>query len=133
MNLLSLLGGVPQALVEYLNKRSELKATQRLRLAELENALHQKKLENIAKAEDHEAAWNIAQIANSGWKDEYWTIVLSIPFIGCFIPFLQGYIIQGFEVIKMTPPWYQYFVGIAVAAAFGFQQATKAYNWWVKP
>src|SRR6185369_12267170 len=56
------------------------KAAQAQRQQEIEGALHQKQVEQIGKAEDYASAWNLAQAnaAQTSWKDEYWTIVLSI-------------------------------------------------------
>ena len=38
-----------------------------------------------------------AQASVGSWKDEYWTIVLSIPAIMCFIPELAGDALEGFK------------------------------------
>lgn len=71
-----------------------------------------------------EIRWNEQQVIASGtsWKDEYWTIILSIPLILCFIPELAPYVLDGFEVLKETPDWYKAAVGIAIAAAFGYRK-----------
>lgn len=129
MNWFDLFTKVPEAVSGYFQKKEEAK----IRRAELEAALQQKKLESIQKAEDYESAWNLAQIQNSGWKDEYWTIILSLPFIGAFIPFLVPYIIEGFAALDKMPGWYKYYVGLAIGAAFGFQQVVKIYKWWNTP
>lgn len=56
------------------------------------------------------------------WKDEWWTVLLSIPFIMCFIPPTQEYVARGFEVLRdSTPLWYQWaFLG-AIVASFGLK------------
>jgi len=60
------------------------------------------------------------------WKDEWFTILLSAPFIACFIPGLQPYVKQGFEILQMdTPEWYQWaFLG-AIIASFGLKEWFK--------
>lgn len=125
--------GIVKPVTELISKRSELKAEAEKQTRDIQAALQTKKLEQIDKAADYEQAWNLAQVNNSGWKDEFWTIVLSLPFIGCFLPGLQAYVLEGFKVIESTPEWYRYFVGIAISAAFGYAQLNKAWKWWQTP
>jgi len=58
----------------------------------------------------------------TSWKDEWFTILLSIPVIMCFVPKLQIYVKTGFEVLRdSTPEWYQWcFIG-AIVASFGLR------------
>jgi hypothetical protein len=60
-------------------------------------------------------------------------VVLSIPVIMCFVPGLDQYVFRGFESLEKTPEWFQYFLGVAVTSAFGYQVADKAYEWWKAP
>ena len=59
------------------------------------------------------------------WKDEWFTIILSAPFIASFIPYTQPYVRDGFEFLtNNTPDWYQWaFLG-AVVASFGLRTWT---------
>jgi len=61
-----------------------------------------------ARAE-HSASWDeIAQTNSStSWKDEYLTLLISIPLIMCFIPSLVPYVREGFAVLDTMPKWYQ--------------------------
>ena len=55
------------------------------------------------------------------WKDEYLTILMSIPVIMCFVPGLEAYALRGFEILGQTPEWYRWaFLGI-IAATFGLR------------
>lgn len=73
---------------------------------------------------EQEVAWDKHMSAGSmtSWKDEFWTIVLAIPMIGCFIPKLAPHIMKGFEVLQQTPDWYKAAVGLAIGAAFGYRK-----------
>lgn len=73
---------------------------------------------------EQEVAWDQHMSAGSmtSWKDEFWTIVLAIPMIGCFIPKLAPHILNGFEVLQQTPDWYKAAVGLAIGAAFGYRK-----------
>jgi hypothetical protein len=55
------------------------------------------------------------------WKDEYWTVVLSIPAIACFFPQAAPHISEGFTVLKTMPEFYQYWLGICVLTSFGLR------------
>lgn len=132
-SLIDVFAGLTSPVVGYFQKRAELKAAQAAQKAELESALQQKKLDQIQKSEDYEQAWNLAALANTSWKDEYWTIVLSIPFLGCFVPGLAPYILKGFQTLNQTPGYYQYLLGTAVLAGFGLKMTDKAWKWWQAP
>jgi len=83
---------------------------------------------NIKKIETGQAAdiaWEKTSLDQSGWKDEYWTIVLSIPMIMCFIPGLVSYVESGFAALQETPLWYRYVVGIAIGSAFGVKSVAN--------
>jgi hypothetical protein len=67
-------------------------------------------------------AWENLSISNSGWKDEYWTLILSIPAIMCFIPGMDVYVRAGFASLTDCPEWYQWAVGIAIGSAFGIRK-----------
>ncbi len=86
---------------------------------------------NIRLAENGQMAdinWDAQSMKNAqnSWKDEYWTIVISIPMILCFVPSMAPYVKQGFDALSGTPAWYQGAVVTAIAAAFGMK---KFANW----
>lgn len=55
------------------------------------------------------------------WKDEYLTILLSLPFIGSFLPVVQDYVVTGWGYLSQAPNWYQAsFIGV-IAATFGLR------------
>ena len=66
-----------------------------------------------------------AQGSQSSWKDEWFTVLFSIPLIMCFIPPLVPYVEQGFAVLETMPDWYKGFLGAAVAASFGIRSLTN--------
>ena len=76
-------------------------------------------IDKIKTGQAADIAWEVTSLDQSGWKDEYWTIVLSIPMIMCFIPGLVEYVVQGFDALQKTPEWYRYAIGIAISSAFG--------------
>ena len=83
---------------------------------------------NIKKIETGQVAdiaWEKTSLEQSGWKDEYWTIVLSLPMIMCFIPGLVTYVEQGFVALQTTPPRYRYVIGIAIGSAFGVKSVAN--------
>lgn len=83
------------------------------------------KLEAEIKAKqqqlEQDISWEALQARNAGesWKDEYWTIVLSIPLIMCFFPPMVPHIQAGFQALEQMPMWYRASLGVAIAAAFG--------------
>lgn len=73
----------------------------------------------------NESDWNKIQAKNSGnsIKDEWLTLLVSIPLIMAFIPGMDVYVLSGFSVLDKMPDWYQYSVGIVFAASFGIKKA----------
>jgi len=58
------------------------------------------------------------------WKDEFLTILLSIPMVMCFVPVLADFALQGFAILTQTPEWYRWcFMGV-VTATFGLRTWT---------
>jgi hypothetical protein len=70
-----------------------------------------------------EADWdtNAQQDMKTSWKDEYLTILFSVPLILSFIPSTQEAILNGFETLNKTPDWYMMLVMGIVAAVFGLR------------
>ena len=73
-----------------------------------------------AKAVSDTASWeqSALQDAKNSWKDEWWTLIFSVPLIMAFIPSLAPYVSQGFEALSGLPSWYQWGLGAAWSLAF---------------
>lgn len=57
-----------------------------------------------------------------GWKDEFWTVVISMPLILAWCPWTADWVTHGFETFATMPDWYQIAFGICVSSAFGFKK-----------
>lgn len=80
---------------------------------------------------DHEITWDTQQARNAetSWKDEFWTIILAIPLVLCFIPGMVPFVREGFEVMRdVVPDWYIAAVSVAIAAAFGWNRTVRLMN-----
>ena len=77
-----------------------------------------------------EVDWDLEAIKNTqgSWKDEYLTILFSIPLCLCFLPFTVEYVERGFEALQQTPDWYKYTLGVIVSASFGIKGASKFFK-----
>ena len=97
--------------------------------AEEKKLRHQAKMQVIANGAEWEA--KMADASSSSWKDEFWTIVLSVPI------FMIGYAIvanditvinrvkEGFDALAGLPEWYQYLLFIAISSSFGVKGVSK--------
>lgn len=72
-----------------------------------------------SEGRDHE--WELESIRNSGWKDEWVLILLSVPLVLVFIPPMQPYVLAGFEVLAQTPEWYRWLVMLIFTAIYGIR------------
>lgn len=62
-----------------------------------------------------------ARASAASWKDEYWTIVLSLPAIMCFFPEGVDAAKAGFAALDTMPDYYRAFLGVAITASFGIK------------
>ena len=101
----------------------------------LKNKAEQSKAKHEAKMRviENDGEWESKAVDASAhsWKDEFWTIVLSIPV------FMVGYAIvvndltvidrvkQGFDALSELPEWYQYLLFIAISSSFGIKGVSK--------
>ena len=77
-----------------------------------------------------EIDWDLemAKGSQTSWKDEWLTILFSIPLILAFIPGMEDLVRNGFHQLEQMPEWYQYSLGVIVAASFGVRSATKFFG-----
>ena len=77
----------------------------------------------IQKASQNISDWEKihAKGSQSSWKDEWWTLVWSIPLVMGFVPGGSAYTQAGFEALSKMPEWYQYTLVTMVLASFGIR------------
>ncbi len=116
-----ILGGSVQIVADYFAKREEVKSKERIRKMELEDAIQSRRVELIKAGLAADSTWELEQLRNSGWKDEYVLGVISIPAVLCFTEAGALRVRAGFEALAATPLWYQgMFVSIFLAV-FGIR------------
>ena len=89
----------------------------------VEEAKVEAEIAQYQRAQTTEADYDTAivnQMAFS-WKDEWIVLILSLPFLGSFIPGVQDHVCRGWEYLAKAPSWYYYsFIG-AVASSLGLR------------
>jgi hypothetical protein len=78
-----------------------------------------------------EIDWDLkmADASASSWKDEWLTIIFSVPLVLSFCgDWGRQIVADGFEALATMPEWYQYTLGVIVAASFGVRSATKFFG-----
>tara|TARA_R110001592_G_scaffold172949_6_gene411566 strand:+ start:3359 stop:3742 length:384 start_codon:yes stop_codon:yes gene_type:complete len=77
-----------------------------------------------------ELDWDLemAKGSQSSWKDEWLTVLFSIPLVMAFIPGMEEVVANGFARLNEMPEWYQYSLGVIVAASFGVRSASKFFG-----
>jgi hypothetical protein len=123
----ALLGPVAELAGGWLKgKASAQAAAANLKLVEAEA-----KATIMKSAATSEADWErvMAQGSQQSWKDEWLTILFSIPLILSFCgDWGRNITEQGFAALQVMPDWYQYTLGVIVAASFGIRSATKFFG-----
>ena len=97
---------------------------------------HKLEKDKIIKAKEIEAAKEVdvakisvqleqvKQTANS-WKDEWLVLFFSIIFIMHFLPWTQGYMITGWEILKSANDYFWIIILTIVGGSFGVTTLNK--------
>lgn len=117
----SVLGDLGGKVVEAIDSRGKRKHEQKVQALELEKLRHSKQIELIQTGQQLDNAWELEQIKNSGWKDEFVLLLLSIPLVMSFIPEMQPYVVEGFAALSTTPEWYQWLILAVFTAVYGIR------------
>ena len=78
-----------------------------------------------------EIDWELAAIraTQSSWKDEWLTIIFTIPLILSFCgDWGRQVVTDGFIALQNMPDWYQISLGAIVAASFGIRSVSKFFG-----
>ena len=117
--ILGVVGKPIATTIEGWTERRKVKLESELKIAQAKTDATIRRLQTQQEAD---IAWENLSIQNSGWKDEYLLIILSIPVIMCFIPGLDVYVFAGFKALDQTPEWYKWCFMITVASSFGYKK-----------
>ena len=107
-------------------KADEKKATSEAKVAKAKA-----EAEVMKVAATHEAGWEkiMAQGSQQSLKDEWLVALFSIPLILSFCgEWGRTIVAEGFAALETMPDWYQYTLGVIVAASFGVRSATKFFG-----
>lgn len=82
-----------------------------------------------SKVASGEMEWNqsMAEASSNSWKDEYLTILVSIPLVLAFIGY-DDVVTSGFAALEACPDYYKTALGVVFAASFGVQKLTKMFD-----
>lgn len=106
----------------WLESKNRIKETELQHKLDLAEAQKNAKIRLIENSQRADITWDKLSLRNSDWKDEWFTILLSIPVVMCFVPGWDVYVENGFASFSGTPEWYQYAFGIAIASSFGYRK-----------
>ena len=89
--------------------------------AESTKATAEAKATALKTAAQSTADWEriMAEASKNSWKDEWLTMVFSVPLILCFIPSAVEHIQAGFTALATLPTWYHEILMVIVLASFG--------------
>ena len=78
-----------------------------------------------------EIDWDLtmADASKHSWKDEWLTILFSVPLVLAFCgEWGREIVAQGFTALDAMPEYYRYTLGIIVSASFGTRAASKFFG-----
>ena len=95
--------------------------------AKIEEAKVNAQIRGIERTAESEINYDIEALRQQqySWKDEFALLVITLPFIGSFLPWTQEFVMLGWDYVSRAPEWYSYtFIG-AISASLGIRWATK--------
>lgn len=107
-----------------LEKRQKLKEIEIDAKARIEVARAEAEVARLGKMVDGEIEWDreAASQMRSSWKDEYLTLLLSVPMILAFMgDWGRNAVANGFAAISTAPEWYKVAFLCVIAASFGIR------------
>jgi hypothetical protein len=116
----SIVGGIVQGKME--QKAAETKAKVAKAEAQAQIMLSQA---------TSEADWEkvMAEGSRDSWKDEWLTILFSVPLVLAFCgEWGRDIVADGFSALNSMPDYYRYTLGAIVSASFGIRGATKFFG-----
>lgn len=122
MNILSILGKVPEVIGNYITRRMEIKAEDRQQERAIKKALVERQISLIEQGLHADMQWEMemAKQAASSWKDEYVLILVSLPAVSAFVGFDEQ-VLKGFEAIDKMPDYYKLVFVSVLLATFGIR------------
>jgi len=125
--LAALIGPIADLAGTWMSGKVEEKKAQsatKVAMAQAEAVVMQKKATG-------EIDWDLkmADASAHSWKDEWLTVLFSVPLILAFCGEWGRQIVSdGFTALEAMPQYYQYTLGTIVAASFGTRAATKFFG-----
>lgn len=107
------------------------KAEEKAAVAKTKIAKAEAEAEILKVAATSEASWEkvMAQGSVNSWKDEWLTVLFSIPLILAFCgDWGREIVANGFAALEAMPEYYQYTLGVIVSASFAVRSATKFFG-----
>ena len=124
---------IPVALKELWNLGNQWLSNKK----EVKAAKHERQLEDIKQGKA------LIDQASLSWKDEYWTLVLSMPMVQLMLapvvelamspyPYIAGQwqeaVVEGLKALGSTPEWYQMSVWASIAFSFGIKPVLNKFK-----
>lgn len=107
------------------------KAEEKAAVAKTRIAKAEAEAEIMKVAATSEASWEkvMAKGSVNSWKDEWLTVLFSIPLILAFCgDWGREIVANGFAALEAMPEYYQYTLGVIVSASFAVRSATKFFG-----
>jgi hypothetical protein len=117
----ALLGKAIPAAADFFLKKEELKQAREIEKLKGKIEFERMKTQRFSESLTADSVWELESIRNSGWKDEWVLILLSIPLVLVFFPVTQSYVLDGFKVLETTPDWYRWMVMMIFGAIYGIR------------
>lgn len=119
--LSALLSKALPSAADFFKERERLKQERELEKMRGKIEFEKMKTQRFSESLTSDNVWELESIRNSGWKDEWVLLLLSIPLVLVFFPITQTYVLEGFATLAKTPEWYRWLVMLIFTAIYGIR------------
>lgn len=120
--LTSPLDAIAGSIKSYFQSRNRIKEAEVKARLDILSAKTKATVDLLKQGVAQDIAWQNLSGADPGWKDEFWTLLISAPLIAIWFPGGPELVQYMFTVISGFPEWYQIVLGGAAGTALGFRK-----------
>ena len=125
--LQALIGPIANLASTFMEGRQQKSAAK----AELQLTNTKAEIELLNRKMTGDIDWDVemAKASVPSWKDEWLTLLFSIPLVLAFCgEWGREIVFEGFKALEQMPQFYQYTLGVIVSASFATRSAAKFFG-----
>ena len=123
--MIQIAGLLLNGVFDFFKHRNQRKLIERQDEFKIKHAETKAKIQRIQSSDTAAINMDVLSANNRGWKADYLLLIVTIPLILSFIPFMVIYVTEGFEALEKVPEWYMWVLLGVFIDTFGFRRVLR--------